>query len=575
VETAYRVSPLRSGDPARLGDYLLVGRLGAGGMGVVYLGQDTDGEYVAVKVVHAALASDPEYAARFRGEVRRAEQVPPFCTARFLHADLDHDPPYLVVEYIDGPSLAEVVAEGGPLEGGALHSLTVGIATALAGIHGAGVIHRDLKPGNVLLPAGSTKVIDFGLARPVEVTSQLTAVHTMVGTVSYMAPERLEGDGRPVTAAADVFAWGCVVTYAGTGHNPFEGDSPSVVASRILVGEPDLSGLPDPLAKVVSRALAKDPADRPTTQQLLGMLVGGVDATGTGSPPVSGGPVSGGPVPDAPVPSPPAGEDLRAPVPLAAGAGGEPRPAAPGSSGRHRRRWWALAAAAVAVLLITGIGVARYLDGNDAGTAPPAHPAAHGARLATTGPASPSPSASRAASPRSTSGGSEPQTGPSREAANPAGGQPTAAPNYGVPAGGTGTVRSVASAQCLDSDGNGSVYVNGQQGGNAFAGTCTTSASQRWREVSEGSGFYHLVDQQTGLCLDGDSSGNLYTTPCFDDDTNQRWQRLVAGHSGGYDLVAYRNGQTGRCAAMPSAGTLTGQTCSAGAVPATMQFTRR
>ena len=563
METAYRVSPLRSSDPTRLGDYLLVGRLGAGGMGVVYLGQDTGGEYVAVKVVHAALATDPEYAARFRGEVSRAEQVPPFCTARFLHADLDHDPPYLVVEYIDGPSLAEVVAERGPLVGGALHSLTVGIATALAGIHGAGVIPRDLKPGNVLLPAGGTKVIDFGLARPVEVTSQLTAQHTMVGTVSYMAPERLEGDGRPVTAAADVFAWGCVVTYAGTGHTPFEGDSPSVVASRILVGEPDLSGLPDPLAEVVSRALAKDPADRPTTQQLLGMLVGGADGTGTAPP---------RPDPlDAPT-------SVRSPVRSDANAEptAGPAPEPPGSSGRRRRRPWALVAVAVAVLLIVGIGVAGYLNVH-AGTAPPADPAAHGARLATTGPASPSPSASAAVSKappaRSTSGQSQP--GPSKRAGDPAGAQPTAAPNYGVPAGGTGTVRSVGSAQCLDSDSNGSVYVNGQQGGNAFAGTCTTSASQRWREVPEGSGFYHLVDEQTALCLDGDSNGNLYTTPCFDGDTNQRWQRLVAGHSGGYDLIGYRNGQTGRCVAMPSAGTLTGETCSAGAVSGNMLFTRR
>ncbi|MEV0609353.1 protein kinase [Polymorphospora rubra] len=276
MDTAYRVSPLSSNDPERLGDYLLVGRLGVGGMGVVYLAETDDGTFVAIKLIHAALAADLEFVGRFRSEVERARQVPPFCTAEFVDADLDHDPPYLVVEYVDGPNLEEVVSERGPLQGGALHSLAVGVATALAGIHGADVIHRDLKPDNVLLPPGSPKVIDFGIARPVDATSLHTRPDVMVGTVAYMAPERFSGDpSTPVTAAADIFAWGCVIAYAGTGRTPFQGDSPSATAGRILTQPPNLDGIPESLREPLSRALAKDPADRPTAQELVAMLLAG------------------------------------------------------------------------------------------------------------------------------------------------------------------------------------------------------------------------------------------------------------------------------------------------------------
>ncbi|MFI6823170.1 protein kinase [Micromonospora sp. NPDC050187] len=282
IDTAYRVSPLRSTDPERLGDYLLVGRLGRGGMGVVYLAESDDGSYVAIKLIHPDLATDPEFARRFRGEVERARRVPSFCTAEFLDADLDHDPPYLVVEYIDGPSLDEVIAERGPLRGGALQSLAVGVATALTGIHGAGIIHRDLKPDNVLLAPGSPKVIDFGIARSFEATSQHTRTDVMVGTVAYMAPERFSGESeKPVTAAADVFAWGCVIAFAGTGKTPFHGDSPSATAARILTQPPQLDGLPESLREPVRAALAKDPADRPTAPELLAILLGNQSGTPT------------------------------------------------------------------------------------------------------------------------------------------------------------------------------------------------------------------------------------------------------------------------------------------------------
>ncbi|KXK60074.1 hypothetical protein AWW66_20880 [Micromonospora rosaria] len=358
MDTAYRVSPLSPTDPERLGDYLLVGRLGVGGMGVVYLAESDDGTFVAVKLIHAALASDLEFIGRFRSEVERARQVPPFCTAEFVDADLDHDPPYLVVEYVDGPNLEEVVSERGPLRGGALHSLAVGVATALAGIHGADVIHRDLKPDNVLLPPGSPKVIDFGIARPVNATSLHTRPDVMVGTVAYMAPERFSGDpGTPVTAAADIFAWGCVIAYAGTGRTPFQGDSPSATAGRILTQPPNLDGIPESLREPLSRTLAKDPADRPTAQELVAMLLAGPSEP---RPPAAGNPEAVPPTTSlaaTPAPATP-------PVPDASPSSATPPPTFPASSAgpstparRSVGRRGTLVGALVAVLVLAGAAI--------------------------------------------------------------------------------------------------------------------------------------------------------------------------------------------------------------------------
>ena len=266
-------APLRPSDPQFLGGYRLMSRLGQGGMGTVYLAQDPHGRPVAIKVVKPELADEEEFRARFRSEVNRARQVPPFCTAELLDADADHDTPYLVVEYVDGPSLAEVVAEQGPLTGGSLYSVAVGVATALAAIHGAGVIHRDLKPANVLFALGTPKVIDFGIARAFEATSQHTGTDQMVGTVAYMAPERFDSDSSRIGPAADVFAWGVVVTYAGTGRTPFGGDSAAATAGAILTRPPHLDGLPAPLRDLVARTLAKEPELRPTAFELLDELV--------------------------------------------------------------------------------------------------------------------------------------------------------------------------------------------------------------------------------------------------------------------------------------------------------------
>ncbi|WP_052721304.1 protein kinase domain-containing protein [Actinoplanes rectilineatus] len=271
-----RYGPLQHDDPRQIGAYEVIGRLGSGGMGVVYLARDRTGRQVAVKVIHAVAASDPVFRSRFRDEVASARQVPPFCTAEVLDADPDAPHPYLVVEYVDGPTLGEAVRTNGPLTAANLHGLAIGVATALAAIHGAGVIHRDLKPGNVLLAPGSPKVIDFGIARALEeVQNRHTRTGIYMGTINYMAPERFDGPATAITPAADIFAWGCVVAFAGTGKAPFEAGSPMATMARIISRPPDLAGLPDgPLRRIVEQALSPDPARRPTAQELLARLLG-------------------------------------------------------------------------------------------------------------------------------------------------------------------------------------------------------------------------------------------------------------------------------------------------------------
>ena len=280
-------SSLRPEDPRVLGSYELIGRLGEGGMGAVFLGRNPAGTLVAVKVIRAEYARDENFRARFRSEVNRAREVPAFCTAEVLDADPDHETPYLVVEFVDGPSLAEVIREQGPLRGGNLHSVAVGVASALVAIHGAGIVHRDLKPANVLFALGAPKVIDFGIAKAVEATSHHTRTQEMVGTLAYMSPERFTPDAdQKLSPAADIFAWGAVVAYAATGRNPFAGDSPAATAGRILTQPPQLAGLPPSLAGIVGRALAKEPEQRPTARELLLELTAGPQKDATIPPEV-------------------------------------------------------------------------------------------------------------------------------------------------------------------------------------------------------------------------------------------------------------------------------------------------
>ncbi|GAA3469041.1 serine/threonine-protein kinase [Nonomuraea roseola] len=242
-----------------IGPYRIIRQLGQGGQGTVYLGQDRHGGLAAVKVMNGGIDR------AFTREVAAARQVDEFCTARVLRADLDHQPPYVASEYIDGPALAAVA----PVRGAALTRLAIGTATALAAIHRAGVVHRDFKPANVLIGPDGPRVIDFGIARLVDVTATKDGAS---GTPPYMAPEQFSG--LPVGPASDVFAWGSTMVYAANGRPPFGSDTFAATAYRILHSEPDLGELPEPLRGIVARCLSKDPAGRPSARDLLLALLG-------------------------------------------------------------------------------------------------------------------------------------------------------------------------------------------------------------------------------------------------------------------------------------------------------------
>jgi eukaryotic-like serine/threonine-protein kinase len=271
-----KVLPKRPGDPRRLGPYELVGRLGEGGMGVVFLGRERrGGRLAAVKALRPELAGDPAFAARFRREVEAARRVDSRHVARVLDADPAADRPWLAAEHVDGATLAAEVARRGSLAGQGLVAFAAGVAEALAAIHAAGVVHRDLKPANVLLqhdPAApgrtGVKVIDFGIAWAADATRTRSGLR--FGTPSWMAPELLRDQvaGPP----ADVFAWGALVAFAATGRHPFGGGPADAVAYRILHDRPDLDGVPEPVRRLVRSALDRDPAGRPTAARLAASL---------------------------------------------------------------------------------------------------------------------------------------------------------------------------------------------------------------------------------------------------------------------------------------------------------------
>ncbi|MFJ3221453.1 serine/threonine-protein kinase [Kitasatospora sp. NPDC086801] len=257
---------LLGNDPREIGGYRLESRLGAGGMGVVYRARSVSGRQVAVKVIRPELAQDPEFRARFRQEVAAARKVSGAFTAPVIDADPDAREPWLATLFIAGPPLGEQVARHGPLEAGAVRQLAAGLAEALQDIHRAGMVHRDLKPGNVLLAADGPRVIDFGIARALDGT-QLTSTGVVVGTPPFMAPEQFQ---QGVTSSAtDIFALGSVLVFAGTGRGPFGADSGHAVGFRVVYEEPDLTGLPAELRPLILPCLAKDPAQRPTVEQLL------------------------------------------------------------------------------------------------------------------------------------------------------------------------------------------------------------------------------------------------------------------------------------------------------------------
>ncbi|MDA0637935.1 serine/threonine-protein kinase, partial [Nonomuraea sp. MCN248] len=264
------MSELRADDPRRLGAYQLSARLGHGGQGVVYLGHTGQGARVAIKLLHASLSADPVVRRRFLAEIEAVRRVAPFCTAQLLDADLEGDRPYLVSEYVDGVSLREHVADQGPRTGGSLHRLAIGTATALGAIHRAGVVHRDFKPGNVLLSLDGPRVIDFGISRLMD--GAATTGKIPIGTPAYLAPERIKGE--PAGPPADLYAWALTVAFTATGRHAFTGVTHQEVLARILYGKPDLGTLSGQLRAIVDACLAPDPADRPDAEEVLRRLLG-------------------------------------------------------------------------------------------------------------------------------------------------------------------------------------------------------------------------------------------------------------------------------------------------------------
>jgi serine/threonine protein kinase len=260
-------------DPATVGPYEIVGRLGEGGMGSVYLGRSASGQLAAVKLIRPELALDPGFRRRFAAEAANGQRVASFCTAAFLGSGMEGDRPYLATEYIKGPTLADHIARSGALPPSTLQSFAIGVAAALTAIHAAGLVHRDLKPSNVILSVSGPRVIDFGIARALDMSTGLTAAGELVGSPGWLAPEQIRQE--PTGTAADIYTWGCLVAYAGRAGHPHGSGDFAELAARILYAEPDLDGLPDTLRRIVAMTLDKDPSRRPTARDLLLTLSGG------------------------------------------------------------------------------------------------------------------------------------------------------------------------------------------------------------------------------------------------------------------------------------------------------------
>ncbi|MEU9879294.1 protein kinase domain-containing protein [Streptomyces phaeochromogenes] len=264
------MQPLGVDEPTVVGPYRLLGRLGSGGMGRVYLGRSAGGRTVAVKIVHPHFALDEEFRARFRREVEAARRVGGAYTAPVLDAGPDAPVPWVATAYAAGPSLSAAVADAGPLPEHSVRVLGAGLAEALSAVHGLDLVHRDVKPSNVLLTLDGPLLIDFGIARATDGTASLTSTGVSVGSPGYMSPEQILGKG--VTGAADVFSLGAVLAYAATGSSPFPGDSSAALLYKVVHEEPELGALSGDLRAVVADCLSKDPAARPSPSTLASRL---------------------------------------------------------------------------------------------------------------------------------------------------------------------------------------------------------------------------------------------------------------------------------------------------------------
>ncbi|MCQ4208737.1 protein kinase domain-containing protein [Streptomyces longispororuber] len=332
------VSVEESGAPGVVGGYTILGKLGSGGMGAVYLGESASGRQVAVKVVHAQYAQDEEFRVRFRQEVAAARRVSGAFTAPVVDADPEAEQPWMATLYVPGRTLGGVVAEAGPLGGRELRLLALGLVEALRDIHRAGVVHRDLKPGNVLMAEDGPRVIDFGISHAAD-HQALTVTGRLMGTPPFMSPEQFASP-RDVTAASDVFSLGSLLVYAATGHGPFDSDSPYMTGYRIVHEVPALERTPQPLRSIVERCLDKDPQRRPALEELQALFPTLPD---TLSPSVAGS----------------AAQHLAsqetAPAPGSHDADGPTNQPAPRAIGRSRRRRIALAVSVALVVTVAGV----------------------------------------------------------------------------------------------------------------------------------------------------------------------------------------------------------------------------
>ncbi|MFE7133322.1 protein kinase [Streptomyces sp. NPDC057638] len=262
--------PLTSGEPHVIGGYRLLGRLGAGGMGRVYLGRSQGGRTVAVKVVHPHIALDEEFRARFRREVAAARRVGGQWTAPVLDADPEAHLPWVATGFVAGPPLSRAIGDHGPLPESSVRALIAGLAEVLAAVHALGLVHRDVKPSNVLLALDGPRLIDFGIARALDGATVLTSTGVSVGSPGYMSPEQILG--QPVGAATDVFALGALLAYAATGKSPFPGNSSATLLYRVIHGTPELDGVGGALRELAEACLAKDPDARPTPAEVAHAL---------------------------------------------------------------------------------------------------------------------------------------------------------------------------------------------------------------------------------------------------------------------------------------------------------------